>query len=60
MSYNYTALNTKHSIQKSTYACRNAVALIPNKNRYTTPLSLYYSLPNGIFSMLFLSLNSSL
>ena len=36
------------------------MALIPNKNRYTTPLSLYYSPPNGIFSMLFLSLNSSL
>ena len=51
---------TKHTIRKSTYSYRNAAALIPNKNRYTTPLSLYYSPPNGIFSMLFLSLNSSL
>lgn len=60
MGYAWVASNTKHTIQKSTYSYRNAAALIPNKNRYTTPLSLYYSPPNGIFSMLFLSLNSSL
>ena len=60
MGYTWIASNTKHTIRKSTYSYRNAAALIPNKNRYTTPLSLYYSPPNGIFSMLFLSLNSSL
>ena len=60
MGYTWVASNTKHALRKSTYSYRNAAALIPNKNRYTTPLSLYYSPPNGIFSMLFLSLNSSL
>ncbi len=60
MGYAWVVSNTKHTVRKSTYSYRNAAALIPNKNRYTTPLSLYYSPPNGIFSMLFLSLNSSL
>ena len=60
MGYAWVASKTKHPIRKSTYSYRNAAALTPNKNRYTTPLSLYYSPPNGIFSMLFLSLNSSL